>query len=275
MRLDVYMDQLTWVNPDQVDWATLDGTVNAARERHLKIVGLLGTLPSYGRPKGTPNTYGPSTTAQRTMFAEFAAKVAKRYQGRIDTWEVWNEPNLDQFWYPAPSSSDYGKLLASTYKSIKAVAPRATVLSGGTGGRDSEADIEPIRWVDRMYSSGLRNSFDGLAMHAYTAPENGNLGEFERLSTYRSVMDRHGDQHTKLWITEAGTEVGRSAEATESVAASNVLAVIERWKNVHDHGPMFFYTLSDTIQPGFGLYRTDGSARPALAALVQAAAAEA
>lgn len=271
LRLDVYLDQLTWVNEDQVNWAPLDATVAAANARGLKVVGLLGTLPGYARPSGTPMTYGPVNDAQRRVFANFARKAADRYKGKIDAWEIWNEPNLDQYWSPTPRASDYAALLRVTSAALKSGNSSVKIITGGTGGKGSPADVEPTQWINQMYDVADRQTFDAVGMHAYTAPQNGNLGEFAILGKYRKILDDHGDSKKQLWITEAGTEIGASAAHTEQVAATNLPLVVREWQKVHDRGPMLFFTLDDKVVPGFGFFRADGSARPTYDALKVAA----
>lgn len=271
LRLDVYLDQLTWVSPSQIDWDPLDITIKEAHSRGLSIVGLLGTLPSYARPAGSSNIFGPTTDAQRGVFADFAAKAATRYAGLISTWEVWNEPNLDQYWSPTPNASDYAALLTRTSTAIKTAVPGDVILTGGTGGKGSPADIEPTQWLRDVYATGAHNSFDGVALHAYTAPQNGNIGEFLNLPTYRSIMDQGGDSTKNLWITEAGTEVGASTAATNAVAAADVSKIVDAWKATHNHGPLLFYTLMDTTAPGFGFLLADGTLRPSYGALATVA----
>lgn len=274
MRVDVALDQLTWDGPQQIDWPTLDATVTAARARGLNLIGVIQTLPKYARPAGAPMTYGPTTQAQRDVVSNFAGLAAKRYQGKIDTWEVWNEENLTAFWYPTPNAANYTALLKQTYASIKAAAPNSTVLSGGTGGKGATADIDALQFITQMYASGAKPYFDAMGVHAYAAPQYGNLGEFLRLPNYRAIMDNNGDTTKQLWITEGGTRVA-SGFGTEAVQADNTAKLVAAWKAVHNHGPMMFFSLLDDADPGFGLLRPDGSARPAYAALQAVAATKA
>lgn len=204
------------------------------------------------------------------MFSRFAAKAAARYAGRIGTWEIWNEPNLRSGWYPAPSVSNYTALLQQTYPAIKAADPSATVILGGSGGAGGGTDIEPTQWLRDLYAAGARQDFDDVNIHAYTAPQSGNIGEFLNLSTYRSIMDSNGDSTKGLWITEAGTDI--TSTAVEQAAATNIPKMIQAWMAVHNHGPMLFYTLNDSTVTGYGFIRTNGTYRPSYSALQTAAA---
>ena len=43
------------------------------------------------------------------VWARFVATAVARYRGRVDAWEVWNEPDFSQFW--SGSVADYARLL--------------------------------------------------------------------------------------------------------------------------------------------------------------------
>lgn len=265
IRVDVAMSQLSWDGPDQIDFATLDRTVTDVTAHGLTMVGILQTLPAYAHEPGAPDTYGPTTQAQRDLFSSFSARMAEHYRGKISTWEVWNEENTKTFWYPRPDASAYASLLRETYTAIKAKAPEDVVVAGGTGGASQAVDIPPLEFIAQIYAQGAGPYFDALAVHAYTNPQAGNIGEFLELPRYRSLMDANGDATKQLWITEAGTKVG-SGWATDNQAVDFVPQLVSAWKSVHNHGPMFMFTLNDYADPGFGLLRPDGSSRPVLAA---------
>src|SRR6476646_4254882 len=62
----------------------------------------------------------PHTDDGRAAFARWAAAAATHFKGRGVIWEVWNEPNIKQFWKPQPSADDYAKLALAAAKAIHA-----------------------------------------------------------------------------------------------------------------------------------------------------------
>ena len=174
LRVDVAATQFTWDGPTQFHWAPLDEVVAGAEKRGLKVLGVIESLPVYDRPAGTTMWYGPKTDLERAAFARYATVAAKRYAGRINHWEVWNEPNLTWTWAPVPNAADYAKLMNVTYPAIKAANPNATVVTGGTGGAGGSNDIDAIKFLEQMYAAG-GTKHDGVALHAYTAPWNNSM----------------------------------------------------------------------------------------------------
>lgn len=271
LRLDVAASQITWVNSSQYDWSRLDAVVSGARARGISVLGVLSGLPAYARPSGSSASLAPTTASQRAAFATFAQTVAKRYAGTVDSWEVWNEPNLVNYWAPSPNAYDYINLLSTTRQAIKAVNSSAVVVSGGSGGAGRSGDIDSITWLNQLYSAGLAGASDAVGVHLYTNYNNDNLGEFLRLDVYRNILDSHGDYNKPLWATEAGGSSGGPSRISESQGASFMTQAIARWNQLHNHGPMFIYTLYDdggSDPNGYlGLYRTDGTAKPVLGAV--------
>ncbi len=62
-------------------------------------------------------------------WTDYVAAVVSRYAGDIHHWEIWNEPDLTEFWNGTPEQ--YAQLLAVTYTTTKHIDPSATVVLGG------------------------------------------------------------------------------------------------------------------------------------------------
>ena len=119
----------------------------------------------------------------------------------INSWQVWNEPNLQKYFSPGEnlqqSVRKYASLLEMTHDAIKSVDPNArVVLAGMPGYGDSTA----WAFMNNLYAlPGVRNDFDVAAFHPYscTVPQVAN-----EMSMFRNSMTSHGDGPTPLWVTE-------------------------------------------------------------------------
>ncbi len=253
--------------PGQYEWTRLDDAVRAAHANGLAILGLIaGPAPAWaGKFPGVPG----SPPRNPHTYAAFAAAVAQRYRAHIDTWEVWNEPNLRSYWV-SPNASEYTALLKATYPRIKAANHRATVLTGGVSSFTDA--IEGVEFVRRIYLAGGGQYFDGVGIHPYTLPFAMGQDPHKReqmIPRIRAIMDAAGHSQKRIWVTEWGQATGtgpvtvsEAEQATMTVATLRYLAGIPRL------GPVFLYTsrdwstdISDT-ELNFGLYRTDYSAKP-------------
>ena len=118
-----------------------DDLVERAERSGFRVLITIGPdaprWATQGSPPITPANVNrrPSTT----LFADFAAAVAKRYSGdfhgrpAVGWFSIWNEPNHEQFLKPNLSSpAIYRKLVAAALPRIRAAAPDARVLVGET-----------------------------------------------------------------------------------------------------------------------------------------------
>ncbi len=100
------------------------------------------------------------TEQGRKAFAAFAEAAAKRYGGKGILWEIWNEPNLRQFWNPQPSADDYSKLVAETGPLVKKADPTGLIVAPATSGI-------PLGWLEQCFKQGLLSHIDVLSVHPY------------------------------------------------------------------------------------------------------------
>lgn len=278
LRTDAYWSALQ-TGASTYAWTGLDGMVDAARARGLRIILAAHTTPSWARPAGQPDTYGPTSTTEQDRYAAFCAALATRYTGRVAAIEVWNEPNLDQFWAPTPSATSYGALLTKTAAAIRAAAPGMTVVAGGTGGVATGPDIDPLVWYQALCDAvTITDVCDAAAVHPYTNNDGQASGGMAQVIEIRALLDARGARMMPIWATETGAPTAGSdgGTVTETVQASLVETLAHAWVRIRATGPMCWYTLLDTAgttrEDHFGVIREDGSDKPAVAALQAAAA---
>ena len=168
------------------DFSRYDRVVADAARSGLRILPILGQPPSWATP----------VQEHVGEWRDFVRAFAKRYRGKIDAVEIWNEENHEPFWHN-PDPEAYAGVLAAAHTEIKAAAPEMRVVLGGLFGI-------PWDWIDRLYELGAQAHFDVLAVHPYVwpnAPDDWLPGALARL---RAAMDAHGDAGKPIWITEIG-----------------------------------------------------------------------
>ena len=263
------------------DWSNLDRVVTAVRSRGLEVLALPAYTPAWARPAGTTTHHPPTDPA---WFAAFAGAAAARYApAGVRVWEVWNEPNIVNFWQPKPDVAAYVQLLKATSAALRAAAPGVTVLTGGLSPASDTADgsyVDPRTFVKRMYELGAASSFDGLAVHPYSFPalpsdtSTASWNTFQKMSTMRQTMVAYGDEAKKVWLTETGAPTGGDSAVTEQRQAEIVTDTLQATAQLSWAGPVFFYAARDAgtdpndREHNFGLVRRDFSPKPAWAALV-------
>ncbi len=201
------------------DWTVPDQVVRALNDRGLKIIARIDRQPVWARADGANN--GPPDNY--ADYGEFLYAMASRYRGRIQAYEIWNEPNLAREWGDcAPNAAEYVALLRVAYRRIKEADPNAMVISAGlaptgTGLPDAIPDVQYIR---QMYQAGGKNYFDILGAHApgYKAAPELSPGDvdndpalggrrffcFRRVEDLRQVMVENGDAGKQIAVLEFG-----------------------------------------------------------------------
>lgn len=265
----------------QLDWSTVDKTVNSAASRQLSVVGVVNSSPIWAVAPG--GQYLSGRPASPDTYGDFAAKVAARYQGKIAALEIWNEPNGIQFYTPAPNPAGYVDLLKASYAKIKAVDPSIVVLGGSLGAVPDAggSTISPPNFLTQMYAAGAKGYFDALAFHPYHySTEFGDGVQWEgtpvqQLMAMRNTMVTNGDGDKRIWSTEYGEPSTQGGDALQNTFIADMLT---KWAELPYTGPVFIYTTRDGQSGGFnavdtfGVYRADWSAKPALQTVATAAA---
>lgn len=259
VRTDLWLDSMMFQDPGKVYWDEADRVINAIHARGGKIILCPHTMPKYARKDPNNPRLGPTTPEQRRVYTNFLKQAVLRYKNVCKNYEIWNEPNLTQFW-GVPNVDAYGQLLKESYNVIKSVDKGAYVISGGTGGANPAAkDIDALVWVHELYERGyLKKYSNEVAIHAYTNSAAGNLGEFYRLNEYRKIMDANGDYVKKLMITEGGSHViPGNRVATEANQAKLFPQAAEAWSKVHHRGPMMWFSLYNNNNDYCGIIKDD------------------
>ena len=81
---------------------TLDRYVSMAQEHNTEILLTFGYTPAWASARPDEHSASkPGFAAEPKNLEDwrtFVETVASRYKGRIHSYEIWNEPNLKQFW---------------------------------------------------------------------------------------------------------------------------------------------------------------------------------
>lgn len=204
----------------QYDWTNLDRIVDQAQQHGLKLIVRVSQDPDRQFWAGSP----PGNAGD---FATFLAAIASRYVGRIQAYQVWNEPNLAREWgNKRPDPAGYARMLKMSYSAIKKIDPNALVVTAGMAptGTDNEIAMPDIKFYEQLYQAMGGNStgyFDMLGVHGAgfaaapeispdeTAAKKDPYGgerffAFRHIEDVRAIMERYGDQSKRVVVLEFG-----------------------------------------------------------------------
>ena len=178
--------------PGKFDWSQQDQQVREAAKHGVKIMPILDYQAAWEKEE----QHGPATEAERAGFARFAYEAVKHFKGRVEAWEIWNEPNIG-FWKPEPNARDYTLLLKAVYPEIKRADPNARVVGGSFAGTDP-------KFLREMCRCGAADYMDVLSVHPYRYGNNPEIKFAERIEELRDILAQFGKREMPIWITEIG-----------------------------------------------------------------------
>ncbi len=250
----------------------VDAAVDEARARGLQVLLTAWLTPRWANA-GLGERHPPTDPAD---YARFLTWAADHYRGRVEAWEIWNEPNLPTFW--KGDTAQYASLLEAAYPAVKAGDPSVAVVLGGPAYNDTD-------FLSALYDLGVQGSFDVMATHPYqgfaNAPpetaDDGTRGTLTHVAAVRELMVAHGDGDRPIWFTEFGWSAHPTAPGapnwqwgvTEAAQGDYFVRTL-RW--VAEHAPyvtnVFWYNeraqdTGDAQLDGYGLLTHDLEPRPA------------
>jgi hypothetical protein len=168
-------------------FAPIDAAVRSAVAAGLSPLLVVSHAPAFAEasprwPYAYPGSWDPSPTA----IGEFAAALARRYDGsfpdpsapgrmlpRVRLLQAWNEPNLTRYLEPQWTVEDghwtafapliYRQMLNGFYAGVKSVEPDDVVLAAGIapdGDPEGVGRMQPVRFLREMLCLGASGHAD-------------------------------------------------------------------------------------------------------------------
>ena len=231
-------------------WARWQGLYDRALERGVTPLFTIGFAPPWARdPASCSGQYCrvPPTPQMDGEWAEFAAEVARRFPAALI--EVWNEPNLTNFWTSGADPRRYAELLDTAHDAIKSVSPQTMVLGGGLSNVQVSLDghMALREYLDAAYSASpsIAANMDALSFHPYVGVLGLGAGTLFAKSFHdvRTVREAHGDSATPLFVTEVGVSTGFPELRTETDQAETMMALYRRTMTMDDVVGVVFHRL--------------------------------
>ncbi len=165
------------------DFSRYDQLVESLAKRNIRPLFIL----DYGN-RHYDEGLAPHTEEGRAAFSKFAAAAARRFAGKGILWEIWNEPNLDQFWKPKANTEDYNALALAVCKAMREADPECKIVAPATSGI-------PFDFLEKFFQTGVLKWLDGVTVHPYRGKEPETVTpEYARL---REMIDKYAPPEKK------------------------------------------------------------------------------
>ncbi|HEV7481975.1 MAG TPA: hypothetical protein VGO13_02625 [Solirubrobacterales bacterium] len=265
------------------DWHSADAIATALARNGLRWYPILDYSTPWAGTLGGARGW-KSAPIDPDEFAAYAAAFAARYGSGgsfwtanpslpalpVQTYEIWNEPNLTDFWTDTSgAASRYGDLLAATAPAIRAADPDGSVVVGG---------LSPTGLIDFLNGvearqPGLIAEMDAVAFHPYGTTF-ANTGA--RVRVLREWLDQHGAATLPIEVTETGWATPPLPEADRATRMANLVRGLTQSScgitRIIPYTWMTFESEESNPEEWFGIAHEDGSLKPTGIALTAAMA---
>ena len=203
--------QTNWfqINPQKgtYDWSVLDRRLKDAQEHGADALYTFGKTPRWAssRPDDhsecgdSPGSCGPPGDLKEDgsgpdqYWRDFVTAIVKHANGRIQYWEIWNEPFNAMYW--KGTFPQMVRMAKDAQEIIKNLDPSATVLTPCGGLRNEKA----MAWMNQYLAAGGGQYADGISFHAYIRiPE--NIAGF--IQNFRHMLQQYGQASKPIFDTE-------------------------------------------------------------------------
>ena len=299
----------------EYDWRKLDTLVRVAHEEGIALFPIVHYAPAWAlRTERKPDDIY-EMAPQASAFADYArflkASILRygpggKAQGAftpIRHWQVWNEPNIKQFWGPKPDAGAFVKLMRVVHEELAGLRGQVELVHAGL----SKADLI-FFWQLWEADPRYGETFDIMAVHPYLFdwwdgirdPDEMDKGDEEyralgvvgshddpgylgKVFNLQLMMELKGFPNKPIWITEMGyfvadhrlgvdddelvERLGTTLDFIEKRLTSTPYGKGLRGKLAANVQRVYWFALEDYPSPdglgSFGLFRADGSPRPA------------
>jgi hypothetical protein len=198
-------------------WGRYDAMFDQAASNGIQLLPVILGSPGWASPdkRWPPRTNTAAGRRNRAALYQFIQEATRRYgpggshwAGRTSVvparyWQIWNEPNLPNYWWNKPNATEYGNLLKLA--TLRARQANGSVLTVAAGLPWGSVGMLPPEYLQKMFTSvstlGRQPGFYAVALHPYAA--NPDL-VMSGVRDVRRTLNRTSAKYRSIWMTEFG-----------------------------------------------------------------------
>lgn len=260
-------------------WTVMDETIGSLAQAGARVLPTFYGSPSFVSKKpNKPPVKGKDLKLWRAFVESAAARYGRNgtywqayddYGAKplpITDWQVWNEPNSKQFWYPNPNARKFAKLVKASSKALRNGDKKADVVLGGMFANAKQPVGSYMRDLYRVKK--ISRFFDEAAVHLY-APSMRALKQ-QMNATRRAVRGKTGIRVTELgWSSKKGGHPLNKGTKGQAKLLRKSFGLLTRKRRSWNITGLNWFALRDTNNQDTckfcnkaGLFATGGKAKP-------------
>ncbi|AFY90024.1 MAG: hypothetical protein CLLPBCKN_005579 [Chroococcidiopsis cubana SAG 39.79] len=178
-----------------VSFSKWKGIAQALHREGISVMGEFAEMPRElsSRPQETQETGEGAAVWARVkprdyqLWNQLVEKTAREFKQEIQFWEIWNEPDANNFWLGTPE--EFAELIRQTARAVKSANPKAQIVASGFTSHG-------VSFLDRVLKQGVAPLIDVFSFHT------------NDLAPYKALLSKHGvPAERPIWGTEDPTLV--------------------------------------------------------------------
>ena len=228
---------------DQWNWETLDRLVADAGNRQIMLV--LGHPPAWAAKGGPNGQQAPwllpganRAPKDDATWSNYVVAVASRYKGKINQYQIWNEPADSAFY--SGTYSDLANCVRRAKSLINRTDPNAKIVSPPFQPRKQSGwETRGKKLIVALQDQGW--PFDIYAGHIYPQVGEGISGWERDINTMIDGLRKYNAPKKPMWITETNFNLGGPANPYSDSRQQSLKDNVIRSANKLDIGRVYWY----------------------------------
>ncbi len=267
---------LVWATAERtegkVDFTPFDQIYELLAKSGLRPLWVVTSAPCWAADAPCSGPQRPSlapTPEHVGQFADFVAQVAQHYPDSLGI-EVWNEPNIPNFWRPKPDPQLYRKLLAAAADAVHASGSKVPVVAAGPSPTTADQvakdpdKIGFVPFIKEVMKGPDAPDVDAIGLHPYSLLQVGKDPVTESIKLYDQGKEAAAAvaPDVPVWVTEVGLTTAGQYAISESEQASGLERIVKDFAG--DGVPVVtihrFFDQADSplrFERGFGVVASD------------------
>jgi hypothetical protein len=249
------------------NWSNIDAWVNAHHSAGRELVFVLFGTPTWASARPAEvGAYGANYSGlcaepgDMTKWDRFCTQVATRYKGKIQYYEVWNEPNLNNNGTTTSGSNFFfsgtfaklSEMVRRANQAIKAVDPTAKIICPAVQGWQATSGTSDSYFAGMMSAEDgatgtMKDWVDIVGVHLYLPSPNkvqDLAGVIDRVKASMAAASVSGKE---IWDTESAPigpdMIDLTDEKAQAIIARSMITmaakgVARTFYYQYDHGTM-------------------------------------
>ena len=117
------------------------------------------------------------TDEEKEAWLNYVKAVVERYKGKVNYFEIWNEPDGKWCWKHGANGTELGEFTLVTAKAVKEANPDAKTIGGVLCKRE-------LDFLNAAFKTGMGEYLDFVSFHEYTHDER---NVYEKVDSYRAL----------------------------------------------------------------------------------------